>query len=164
MQHSSFWGNGRGNWPGLYSFGQNHVHMGRDTAATADGRRAGEPISFNLSPSPGCARGGPTALIRSVAKLDFRLVSGGGTFDLKLDPSSVRDVSRLEALLRTYLELGGMQIQLNVVDRATLLSAQTRPDEHRDLLVRVTGYSAHFTTLGKDLQDEIIARQEHSTA
>jgi len=162
MQHPTRWGNGRGNWPGLYSFGQNHVHMGRATAATADGRPAGDPISFNLSPAPGCARSGPTAVARSVAKLDFRLVSGGGTFDLKLDPGSVRDVARLEALLRTYLELGGMQVQLNVVDRATLLQAQTCPENFRDLLVRVTGYSAHFTSLGKEIQDDIIARQEHA--
>ena len=162
MRHPTRWGNGRGNWPGIYSFGQTHVHMGRATSATADGRKAGTPISFNLSPTPGCAHSGPTAEVKSVAKLDFRLVSGGGTYDLKLDPNSISDAANLEALLRTYLELGGMQVQLNVVDRATLLEAQTCPEEFGDLLVRVTGYSAHFTSLEKEIQDEIIARQEHA--
>lgn len=161
MKRPTPWGNGRGNWPGIYSFAQNHVHMGRITAATPDGRKAGDPISFNLSPAPGRARNGPTAVVKSVAKLDFRLVSGGGTFDLKLAPSSLQDVAKLEALLRTYLELGGMQIQINVVDHATLLDAQAHPENHRDLLVRITGYSAHFTTLSKDVQDDIIARHEH---
>jgi len=161
MKYPTRWGNGRGNWPGLYSFGSNHIHMGRATAATADGRRAGEPISFNLSPSLGSARNGPTAVAKSVAKLDFSLVSGGGTFDLKLDPKSLEDVEKLEALLRTYLELGGMQIQLNVVDRETLLDAQAHPEEYRDLLVRVTGYSAYFTSLGENEQEDVIGRHEH---
>ena len=162
MKRATRWGNGRGNWPGIYSFAQNHVHMGRCTGATADGRRAGDPISFNLSPVPGTSRNGPTAIAESVAKLDFRLVSGGGTFDLKLDPNSLQDVGKLEALLRTYLELGGMQIQVNVVDRATLLDAQAHPEDHRDLLVRITGYSAYFTTLGKEVQDDILSRHEHA--
>jgi formate C-acetyltransferase len=135
--------------------------MGRATGATPDGRNAGEPISFNLSPMPGSGRNGPTSVAKSVAKLDFRLVSGGGTFDLKLDPKSFQDVAHLEALLRTYLDLGGMQIQMNVVDYATLRDAQAHPQDHRDLLVRITGYSAYFTTLSTTTQDDIIARHEH---
>ena len=160
MKRPTLWGNGRGNWPGIYSFSQNHVHMGRVTAATADGRHAGDPISFNLCPSSGAGRKGPTATANSVAKVDFELVSGGGTFDLTLDPASLGDPAHLEALLGAYLEQGGMQAQVNVVDRDTLAHAQVHPDEHRDLLVRVTGFSAPFTTLTKDVQDEIIARHE----
>ena len=164
MRHPTRWGNGRGNWPGIYSFGQNHVHMGRETAATPDGRRAGDPISFNLSPSAGSARRGPTAVAQSVARLDFSQVSGGGTFDLKLDARSAADTDRLEALLRTYLELGGMQVQLNAVDGATLSEARARPEDYADLLVRVTGYSDYFTRLAPDVQEDIIARHEHALA
>ena len=162
MKHATEWGSGQGNWPGIYSFGQNHVNMGKATAATPDGRSAGAPISFNLSPTLGCAEKGPTAIVKSVAKIDFGLVSGGGTFDLKLDPTSLDDASKLEELLRTYLELGGMQAQINVVDRNTLLDAQRHPERHRDLLVRVTGYSGYFTTLGEAVQNDIIARHEHA--
>jgi pyruvate-formate lyase len=162
MAHPTCWGNGHGNWPGIYSFGDNHVQMGRVTGATADGRHAGTPISFNLSPSLGCAQSGPTAEMRSVAGIEFERVSGGGTYDLKLDPESVRDPAALEALLCTYLELGGMQVQINVVDKDVLLAAQRHPEDYRDLLVRVTGYSAYFTALGKVTQDEIIARHEHA--
>ena len=93
-----------------------------------------------------------------MAKLDFRLVSGGGTFDLTLDPESLQEVAALEALLRTYLGLGGMQVQMNVVAPATLIEAQAHPENYRDLLVRVTGYSDHFTALGKEVQDDILTR------
>ncbi|MFH1567865.1 MAG: pyruvate formate lyase family protein [Gemmatimonadota bacterium] len=154
------WGNGHGNWPGIYSFGQNHIHMGRATGATPDGRRAGTPISFNLSPSPGMARKGPTATCNSVARVDFAQVSGGGTFDLTLDRAVLRDVGTLEGLLRGYLDRGGMQVQLNVVDRDTLLDAQEHSEAHGDLLVRVTGFSAHFTSLDRATQDDIIGRFE----
>jgi len=160
MKRPTRWGNGRGNWPGIYSFSQNHVHMGSVTAATADGRHAGEPISFNLCPSSGAARKGPTATANSVAKLDYEVVSGGGTFDLTLDPASLGDPTHLQALLGAYLEQGGMMAQVNVVDRDTLADAQAHPDQHRDLLVRVTGFSAPFTTLTREVQDEIIARHD----
>ena len=161
--HPTRWGNGRGNWPGIYSFGQNHIHMGRATGATADGRRAGTPISFNLSPSPGMARKGPTATCNSVAGIDFSLVSGGGTFDLALDRSNLGETETLEGLLRGYLDAGGMQVQVNVVDGETLLEAQQNPEAHRDLLVRVTGFSAHFTSLDRGTQDDIINRYEGVT-
>ena len=156
------WGNGQGNWPGIYSFGQNHIHMGRATGATADGRPAGAPISFNLSPAPGVARKGPTATCNSVAAIDFGQVSGGGTFDLTLDRSNLSEADTLEGLLRAYLEAGGMQAQINAVDRAELRDAQDNPEAHRDLLVRVTGFSAHFTSLDRATQDDIISRYETS--
>lgn len=158
--HPTHWGNGQGNWPGIYSFGQNHIHMGRATGATADGRRAGDPISFNLSPAVGAARKGPTATCNSVAAIDFTQVSGGGTFDLALDGRVLAEGGALEALLRGYLEAGGMSVQVNAIRREALVEAQQHPEAHGDLLVRVTGYSAHFTTLDRATQEDIINRYE----
>ena len=146
-------------WPQLYTY-HRYKAMGKVTAATADGRRAGEPVSENQSASLGMDRGGPTAFLASLAKLPFHLTPAGGV-TLTLHPSAFAGESGLAGLsdlLETYFRRGGLHVQLNAVDRATLLAARARPEEYRGLVVRVTGYSAYFVTLDPESQEQVIAR------
>jgi formate C-acetyltransferase len=139
-----------------------HVYFGKVTGATADGRRAGTPLSEGVSPVQGADRRGPTAVIRSVAKMDHAR-TGGTLLNQKLTPQLLRSddgLDRLVQLIRSYFQLDGHHIQFNVVDAATLIAAQRQPEQYRDLIVRVAGYSDYFCDLGKALQDEIIARTE----
>ncbi|MGY5853322.1 MAG: glycyl radical protein [Candidatus Thorarchaeota archaeon] len=141
-----------------------HIYFGNVTGATPDGRTAGAPLSDGISPSHGADLNGPTAVIKSVAKIDH-WKTGGTLLNQKLNPAMLAsDESRekLAKLVRTYFELGGHHIQFNVIDKDTLLAAQENPAAHRDLIVRVAGYSDHFISIGKELQDEIIARTEQS--
>jgi formate C-acetyltransferase len=140
-----------------------HVYFGSVVGATADGRRAGQPVSEGVSPVQGSDRSGPTAVIRSVAKMDH-LRTGGTLLNQKFTPSLLRGeegLAQLTALIRAYFGMDGHHIQFNVVDRATLEAAKREPDKYRDLIVRVAGYSDYFCDLGEALQDEIIARTEH---
>jgi formate C-acetyltransferase len=140
-----------------------HVYFGSVTGATPDGRRAREPLSEGVSPVQGADRCGPTAVLKSVAKMDHAR-TGGTLLNQKFTPQLLAGESGLEKLVqlvRTYFKLDGHHIQFNVVDAATLRSAKLRPDEHRDLIVRVAGYSDYFCNLSESLQDEIIARTEH---
>ncbi len=140
-----------------------HVYFGSVTGATPDGRKAGRPLSEGISPVQGADRKGPTAVLKSAAKMDHGR-TGGTLLNQKFTPHLLHDEAGMNALLklvRTYFTLGGHHIQFNVVDAATLREAQVQPEEHRDLIVRVAGYSDYFCDLGKDLQDEIIARTEH---
>jgi formate C-acetyltransferase len=140
-----------------------HIYFGSVTLATPDGRRAGEPLSEGVSPVQGADRRGPTAVLRSVAKMDH-VRTGGTLLNQKFAPQLLRDeegLDKLVQLIRTYFTLDGHHVQFNVVDAATLRAAQEHPDQHRDLIVRVAGYSDYFCDLGKALQDEIIARTEH---
>jgi pyruvate formate-lyase/glycerol dehydratase family glycyl radical enzyme len=142
-----------------------HVYFGSVTGATTDGRWAGAPLSEGISPVQGADRRGPTAVIRSVAKMDHRR-TGGTLLNQKLTPQLLEkdeDLMNLVHLVRGYFSLGGHHIQFNVVDADTLRRAQERPEEYRDLIVRVAGYSDYFCDLGRSLQDEIIARTEHRT-
>jgi formate C-acetyltransferase len=142
-----------------------HVYFGSVIGATPDGRRAGQPLSEGVSPVQGADRHGPTAVLKSVAKMDHGR-TGGTLLNQKFTPALLADDAGLDGLVqlvRTYFALGGHHIQFNVVDVATLRAAQARPEEHRDLIVRVAGYSDYFCDLGKALQDEIIARTEHAT-
>jgi formate C-acetyltransferase len=137
-----------------------HVYFGTRVGATADGRRAGTPISDGTSPAHGADRHGPTAVCKSLGKMD-QVKSGGTLLNQRFLPQVLdgeTGIDRLADLVRTYFRLGGHHIQFNVVDTATLRDAQQRPEEYRDLLVRVAGYSDYFVDLGRDLQDEIIAR------
>jgi formate C-acetyltransferase len=107
---------------------------------------------------------GVTSCLKSMAKLPFHRTPGGGT-NLKLHPASVRGESGLVALsdlMKTYFELGGQHLQLNIIDGAVLREAQEHPEEFRTLSVRVVGYSAYFTTLSERVQNDLIARTEHS--
>jgi formate C-acetyltransferase len=149
--------------PGLYTV-TTHVALGLAVGATPDGRRAGTPLSQGVSPVQGRDRHGPTAAMRSVSRLNHTLVSNGSAYNQKLNPAFLRGSKGLEtlsSLLTGYFRLGGMQLQWNLVDREMLQAAQQRPEEYRDLIVRVSGYSAHFTDLERVVQDELISRTEH---
>ena len=142
-----------------------HVYFGSVIGATPDGRRAGQPLSEGVSPVQGADRKGPTAVLKSVAKMDH-VRTGGTLLNQKFTPAILADDAGLEGLVklvRTYFRLDGHHIQFNVVDAATLRDAQAHPEQHRDLIVRVAGYSDYFCDLGSVLQEEIIARTEHTT-
>jgi formate C-acetyltransferase len=141
-----------------------HIYFGKVTGATPDGRYAEAPISDGISPSHGVDKYGPTAVIKSAAKLNH-WKTGGTLLNQKFMPevlASEEGQRKLADLVRTYFNLGGHHIQFNVISRETLLDAQTHPEKYRDLIVRVAGYSDHFIVLGKDLQNEIIARTEQN--
>ncbi|MBT4644791.1 MAG: glycyl radical protein [Deltaproteobacteria bacterium] len=142
-----------------------HVYFGKMLGASANGRFAGSPESDGTSPSHGADRNGPTGVIKSLSKMD-QLKSGGTLLNMRFLPGileSEQDIDKLAALIRTYFKMNGHHIQFNIVDTKTLLTAREKPDEYRDLLVRVAGYSAYFVDLDSDHQLEIINRTEHST-
>jgi len=142
-----------------------HIYFGSVLGATSDGRRAQEPVSEGVSPVQGADRHGPTAVMKSVAKMD-QVRTGGTLLNQKFSPSLLEGeegIDNLAHLVRSYFKLDGHHIQLNVVTAETLRSAQANPEKYRDLIVRVAGYSDYFCDLGKVLQDEIIARTEHKS-
>ncbi len=149
---------------GLFSYGDYIAH-GLVTGATPDGRRAGEGISPNFSPSPGRDIKGPFAAMKSTAKVDQTLTSNGTALDLAIHPSALRGpegVDKLMSLVRAFVGLGGMQVQFNVVDAEVLRAAQREPEKHRNLTVRLWGFPAYFVRLPREFQDHIIARTEHA--
>ena len=156
---------GGGYYPGTSSISSN-VPSGAAVKATPDGRRAGTPLAEGSSPSSGTDLLGPTAVLSSVGKMPAREIFGGVLLNQKLTPGSLRteeDRRRLDAMLRTFFDdMKGWHIQYNLVSRDTLLDAKKHPERHRDLVVRVAGYSAYFNDLAADQQDDIIARTEHS--
>jgi trans-4-hydroxy-L-proline dehydratase len=141
-----------------------HVYFGSMTGATPDGRKAWEPLSDGISPVQGADRRGPTAVIKSAAKMDHAR-TGGTLLNQKFTPKIVEGeegLNHLAQLVRSYFRLDGHHIQFNVVTAATLREAQAQPEKHRDLIVRVAGYSDYFCDLTIALQDEIIARTEQT--
>jgi len=139
-----------------------HIYFGQVTGATPDGRNAGAPLSDGISPSHGADTNGPTAVIKSVAKIDH-WKTGGTLLNQKFMPEVLADQEgrkKIGNLVRTYFKLGGHHVQFNVVHADTLKSAQKSPEHYQDLIVRVAGYSDYFVNIGKDLQNEIIARTE----
>lgn len=142
-----------------------HVYFGSVTGATPDGRLAGTPLSEGISPVQGADRCGPTAVLRSAAKMDH-VRTGGTLLNQKFTPSLLAGedgLDNLVHLVRTYFRLDGHHVQFNVVDAKTLLDAKANPQNYRDLIVRVAGYSDYFCDLSEALQDEIIARTEHQS-
>jgi pyruvate formate-lyase/glycerol dehydratase family glycyl radical enzyme len=140
-----------------------HIYFGQMTGATPNGRTAGSPLSDGISPSHGADKNGPTAVIKSVAKIDHSK-TGGTLLNQRFLPevlSTDEGRGKLASLVRSYFKLGGHHIQFNVVRSETLREAQLHPEEHKDLIVRVAGYSDFFCNIGKELQDEIIARTAH---
>jgi trans-4-hydroxy-L-proline dehydratase len=134
------------------------------TAATPDGRRRGTFLSNGLCPVDGTDRRGPTAVALSVGKLGLETAPNGDSHTISFSPSLLRGeehVDKLAAYLRGYGEKGGTALQINIIDPETLKLAQEKPTEYSNLLVRVTGYNAYFVMLGKEIQDEIIARETH---
>ncbi|WP_236895572.1 glycyl radical protein [Clostridium beijerinckii] len=159
---------GRGPIGGCYYAGTSsisaNVPQGAGTLATPDGRKAGEPLAEGGSPSHAMDKNGPTAVFKSVSKLPTHDITGGVLLNQKVTPqmlSKESDREKLILLIRTFFNrLEGFHVQYNVVSRDTLLDAQKHPEEHRDLIVRVAGYSAFFNVLSKQTQDDIIERTE----
>jgi formate C-acetyltransferase len=134
------------------------------TAATPDGRKRGTYLSNGVAAVTGMDRHGPTAAARSVHNIDLDVIPNGASHTMSLSPSLVRDDEHLDKLagfLRGYCEHGGTALQVNMIDVDTLRQAQKNPDAFRNLLVRVTGYNAYFVNLGREIQEEIIAREAH---
>ena len=141
-----------------------HIYFGQVTGALPNGRKAGVPVSEGISPTQGADQSGPTAVIRSAARIDHSR-TGGTLLNMKFSPRVLAGdgLDRLVALVRTYFSLGGHHVQFNVVSADLLREAQREPEAHRALIVRVAGYSDYFVDVGRALQDEIIARTEHET-
>jgi formate C-acetyltransferase len=140
-----------------------HVYFGSVTGATPDGRKSGLPQSEGISPVQGSDINGPTGVIKSAAKMDH-LKTGGTLLNLKFTPGLVQNeegIDKLSHLVRSYFKLDGHHIQFNVVNADTLRKAQKNPEQYKDLIVRVAGYSDYFCDLNEALQNEIIARTEH---
>lgn len=149
---------------GLYPVSAN-VPLGTVVGALPDGRLAGTPLADGVSPVSGRDINGPTAAAKSVAKLDHEIASNGTLFNQKFHPSALRGEAgygNLASLVRTYFSLGGLHVQFNIISKEILQEAQQNPEQYRGLVVRVAGYSAFFTSLDKSLQEDIIARTEHT--
>jgi formate C-acetyltransferase len=142
-----------------------HIQAALVCGATPDGRKAGTPLADACSPSQGTDLAGPTASVKSVAKLEHINCACGTVYNMRLHPATVRDrvgMAKWSDLIRTYFDLGGWELQFNTVDVETLRRAQQHPEQYRDLLIRVVGYSAHFVDLDKAIQDDVISRTEHA--
>jgi formate C-acetyltransferase len=142
-----------------------HVYFGKVLGAMPNGRLAGLAVSDGTSPSHGADTHGPSAVIKSLGKLD-QAMSGGTLLNLRFLPSLLKheeDVAKLASLIRSYFALGGHHIQFNIVDTATLQAAQKTPEDYRDLLVRMAGYSDYFNDMNTDLQADIIARTQQES-
>lgn len=149
---------------GLYTV-EDHSYMGMRTGATPDGRKSGQAFSNSMSSVQGKDTNGPTALLNTVNKFDFVKAGNGTVLDLKFTPLFLQKehhCEALKALIDTYFSRGGMEIQISVVSKEMLIDAQKHPEEYENLIVRVSGFSAYFTTLQKATQDEIISRTEVS--
>ena len=142
-----------------------HIYFGKVLGATPNGRLSGKAISDGTSPSHGADTHGPSSVIKSLGKLD-QSKSGGTLLNLRFLPALLKkedDIKKLGKLIRSYFALGGHHVQFNVVDTATLLAAQHTPEDYRDLLVRMAGYSDYFNDMNSDLQQEIIERTENDS-
>lgn len=142
-----------------------HVYFGLVLGASVNGRLAGNSISDGTSPSQGADTHGPTAVIKSLGKLD-QVKSGGTLLNLRFLPSLLKkesDVEKLAHLIRSYFAMGGHHVQFNIVDTQTLYAAQEHPEDYKDLLVRMAGYSDYFNDMNADLQGEIISRTENES-
>jgi len=140
-----------------------HVYFGKVVGAMPDGRKAGEPLSEGISPVQGADRLGPTAVLKSAAKIDH-IRTGGTLLNQKFTPDLLSDedgIDKVSHLIRSYFKMDGHHIQFNVVNAETLRKAQKEPEKYRDLIVRVAGYSDYFVDLNPELQNEIIKRTEH---
>ena len=138
-----------------------HIYFGSVTGALPNGRKAGEPVSEGISPTQGADTRGPTAVFKSAARIDHAR-TGGTLLNMKFNPQVLagEGIDKLLHLIRSYFKLDGHHIQFNVINAEMLRKAQQNPERHRDLIVRVAGYSDYFVDVGRDLQNEIIARTE----
>lgn len=142
-----------------------HIYFGKVTGAMPDGKKASDPLSEGISPVQGADRNGPTAVIKSVGKMDH-IRTGGTLLNQKFTPQLLEDkdgINKLADLIRTHFKFDSHHVQFNVVTTDTLRDAQKHPEKHRDLIIRVAGYSDYFVDIGEDLQNEIIKRTEHES-
>jgi formate C-acetyltransferase len=142
-----------------------HVYFGSVTGALPDGRKAWQPVSEGISPVQGADRHGPTAVVKSATKID-NIKTGGTLLNQKFTPQFLADddgIDNVAHLVRSYFKMDGHHIQFNVVNAKTLRDAQKHPQNYRDLIVRVAGYSDYFVDLTEELQEEIIKRTEHQS-
>ncbi|MDO9541114.1 MAG: pyruvate formate lyase family protein, partial [Kiritimatiellia bacterium] len=148
--------------PSLFSYLE-HERLGQQTMATPDGRPAGFPLADSVGAAQGRDKNGPTAAILSATCWDHMPFLGGTALNLKFGKSQMTGeiATKLKALIKTFMERGGFELQINSVDRETLLKARDNPENYGDLLVRIGGYSDYFTRLSPKMQAEIIARTEH---
>jgi formate C-acetyltransferase len=152
--------------PGFWSM-TTHVGFGRRLGALPSGRRAGRPLADGISPVNGCDRRGPTASLLAAARVGGDAVGNGLALNEKLDPRFVEGESGtrlMDGLTRGYFDAGGMQVQYNIIDPRVLIDAKRHPERHRDLVVRISGYSAYFNDLTEEMKDDIIARTLHGAA
>ncbi len=147
---------------GLWSVAR-HVADGELTNATPDGRKFGDPLSDGIGPVQGTDKEGPTALLRSIAAINQKDCKNGTLLNMRFHPSAVAsedDLDKLGMLIQAYFAMGGMHVQFNFISADTMKAAKADPETHKDLVVRVAGFSAYFTELHEGLQDEIIHRTE----
>ena len=155
----------RGTYRVVFYSVMHHALLGAKTSASPDGRLAGKALANSLSPSQGMDVNGPTAVINSINKISMDYMGNGGVLDMKFLPSFFDKKSHRVAfryLIETYFEEGGLELQLNVIDRETLILAQREPEKYKNLVVSVSGYSAYFVNLDRELQDEIILRTQNA--
>jgi formate C-acetyltransferase len=134
--------------------------------ATADGRRRGDPFGANLAPTPGTRLRGPISVLQTYAKIDYARICNGGPITLELADSVFQgdgSIGKVATLVRTFAQLGGQQLQLNALNASTLLDAKAHPEAHRDLIVRVWGWSGYFCELSPEYQDHVISRHLYMT-
>ncbi|MEM3061612.1 MAG: pyruvate formate lyase family protein, partial [Candidatus Bathyarchaeia archaeon] len=146
--------------PGAFSISA-HVVLGKAVGATPDGRKAKEPLSDACSPAQGRCENGPTAVYKSLSKLDHVAITNGTLLNMKFNISTFKSEEKIKKFmdsLKTYMDLGGFHVQFNVIDPSVLKEARKNPEKHPELLIRVAAYVALFSQLGKEVQDEIIAR------
>ena len=154
---------GGGIYIGIASNVQN-ISAGCEVAATADGRKNGKPLSDAASPMRGMDKNGLTSVIHSVSKPDYTKAALGTVLNIKLSGgmfATEEKRNKLKVLLKTYFAKGGQEAQINAVSRSTLEKAVEHPEEYQDLIVRVSGFSAHYTRLAPEVQQDILARTEH---
>ncbi len=160
-KHRDYWGSVY--CPGIWSI-ELAMILGGAVGPLPSGRYGFESLTEGVSPSRGCDRHGPTASVKSVAKLDHHLIENGSIFNMKFSPDTFRNenIGRFVDVMKTYFDIGGFQMQFTVVDKNALLEAREHPERHRDLVVRVAGYSAYFVEQSPRVQEHIIERTEHS--
>jgi formate C-acetyltransferase len=150
--------------PGAFAWIK-HEQLGRETGATPDGRKAGFPFADGCGPAQGRETRGPTAAVLSVTRWDHSRMIGGLAMNLKFNSAlfdTAEGFESLKQLIMTYLARGGFEVQVNVVNSEVLRKARVHPEQYRDLIVRIGGYSDYFTRLSPEMQDELIERTEYA--
>jgi formate C-acetyltransferase len=140
-----------------------YIWHANEVGASADGRKKGEPLSANFSPSLNTKMNGPISIIRSFSKPDMRRIMNGGPLTLELHDTIFRNaesISKVAALVKSFMDMGGQQLQINAVNREQLIEAKKHPENHKNLIVRVWGWSGYFVELDEVYQDQIIQRIE----